>query len=241
MLELIADMVAYASHKNAFPNESVPQLYYFSRCTRNQLPNKPTDAMNAVTTAALEGSIPQWFSDLYMPSQGTFRMVELWNDIRDPDLSWDDPVKRVYFFHTMFGGFCSYAEAKASLRANVDDWANHTDNPWVDGGCESLRPGDAQVVAGDGALEVSWQAPLWTREPDADGYVVQWKGPGEDYHSSRQTRLNGLTSLTTTITGLTNGTQYTIRVAAVRSSDPGNFLNRRGQKRYTEVAGRPTT
>ena len=59
------------------------------------------------------------------------------------------------------------------------------------------------------------------RSDDRARAVVQWKAPGEDHHSSRQIVLSGLSSLSTTISGLINGTQYTIRIAAVDTSDPG--------------------
>ena len=81
---------------------------------------------------------------------------------------------------------------------------------------------------------------MWTQEPQLDGYVVQWKAPGEDYHSSRQIVLSGLSSLSTTISGLINVTQYTIRIAAVDTSDPGNFLHKNGHKRYVETTGQPS-
>ncbi len=56
---------------------------------------------------------------------------------------------------------------------------------------------------------------LWDAAPGAQSYNVLWKGPGEDYHSSRVT--TGITTTSTTITGLTAGTVYTVSVRAVRS------------------------
>ena len=46
-------------------------------------------------------------------------------------------------------------------------------------------PRDVTATAGNRILQVTWRKPLWTREPQANGYLVQWKGPGEDYHSGK--------------------------------------------------------
>ena len=73
----------------------------------------------------------------------------------------------------------------------------------------------AGVIPMDGALGVDWtQAESY---PGHSGGVVQWKGPGEEYDASREHEIpfsSGSDSYE--ITGLTNGTEYTVRVISTR-------------------------
>ena len=58
----------------------------------------------------------------------------------------------------------------------------------------------------------------WTAVEDADGYKVQWKSGEEDYDEARQAAITGADTLNYTITGLTAGTEYTVRVIATREN-----------------------
>ena len=79
-------------------------------------------------------------------------------------------------------------------------------------------PGISFVTPGNDQLTVNWFP------PDSDGgsavthYVVRWKGPGQDFDSSRQATP---TLRTYIITGLTNGDEYSVRVAAVNNVGQG--------------------
>ena len=64
-----------------------------------------------------------------------------------------------------------------------------------------------QVTLGVMQLEVSW-----TAGSDADGYRVQWRSGEEDYDESRQAVNTGGATTENTITGLTAGAEYTVRV-----------------------------
>ena len=70
-----------------------------------------------------------------------------------------------------------------------------------------------QVTAGAEQLEVSWPAVA-----DADGYRVQWKSGEQEYDESRNAVLTGGDAVSHTITGLTGGTGYTIRVLATKAN-----------------------
>ena len=59
-------------------------------------------------------------------------------------------------------------------------------------------------------VDVSWDAVT-----GADGYVVQWKSGTETFGTARQATVSSGT--THTIGGLTQGTEYTVRVAATKS------------------------
>ena len=68
-----------------------------------------------------------------------------------------------------------------------------------------IEPGNGQLVV------------QWTAVDNATGYEVQWKSGGQSYHSTRQAAVTPGTTTNATITGLTNGTAYTVRVRATRT------------------------
>ena len=51
-----------------------------------------------------------------------------------------------------------------------------------------------------------------------DAYVMQWKSGSESYGTARQALVTDLSDLSHTISRLTPGTKYTIRVAAVNQA-----------------------
>ena len=91
---------------------------------------------------------------------------------------------------------------------------------------------------GTGALDLSWEAPTsdligeingkgthGDGGSDITGYKVQWKSGSEDYDgsagSTRQAEITDPASRTHTITGLTDGVEYTVRVIAVNDVGDG--------------------
>ena len=79
---------------------------------------------------------------------------------------------------------------------------------------------DAPVIHSNaGTLLVSWEPPDDDGGSDVTGYRVQWKGPGQSYNETD--RLATPTSPSHQITGLDNGTQYTVRIAAVNDAGTG--------------------
>ena len=83
--------------------------------------------------------------------------------------------------------------------------------------------------SGDGTLRFVWGRPQNGGSVILD-YTVQWKGPGQNYDSSRQATP---TSGTYDITGLTNGDGYTARVRARNAVGSGEWSD--------EVEGTPST
>ena len=77
-----------------------------------------------------------------------------------------------------------------------------------------------ELVRGATSLRVSW-----TAITGANGYKVQWKLGDEDYDDeSRQAVVAGGDTVSYTITGLTDGTEYSVRVLATREgADDGPF------------------
>ncbi|MXW18572.1 MAG: hypothetical protein F4123_04665 [Gemmatimonadetes bacterium] len=76
------------------------------------------------------------------------------------------------------------------------------------------------VTAGDGGLGLTW-----TRPSLAFGYRVQWKSGGQTFSNAdtdnREDVLPEGDSTSHTITGLTNGTEYTVRVIATNAVADG--------------------
>ncbi len=77
----------------------------------------------------------------------------------------------------------------------------------------------------EGELSVSWSAPESDGGSEVTGYRVQWKSGTEAYDgseaSARQALVNDPAILSHTITGLTVGTAYTVRVLAVNAAGAG--------------------
>ena len=69
------------------------------------------------------------------------------------------------------------------------------------------------VTSGNAGLLVNW-----TAVANATGYKVQWKSGTESYNTgTRQATITSGSTTSHTITGLTNGTEYTVRVIATRT------------------------
>ena len=78
----------------------------------------------------------------------------------------------------------------------------------------------ATATGGPGRVTVNWG-----RSPDADGYKVQWKGPGENYDASRQIVITDGATETAVIPGpgrpsLAASTAYTVRVIPTKRLAP---------------------
>ena len=87
-------------------------------------------------------------------------------------------------------------------------------------GTPAAFPGPPRAVGAfsvDGGLLVVWDAP-WDGGSPITGYRVQWKGSGEDYNDSDRLATVGALSLSHEITGLANGSEYTVRVLAINNN-----------------------
>ena len=107
-------------------------------------------------------------------------------------------------------------DVQASLDSNFVDGVVEED--FKTGPVEPGRLTYLLLTAGDHRLVSFWDAPGDDGGSPVTGYVVQWKGPGQDYDSSRQATPTGFGY---TITGLTNGVEYSVRVVAVNAVGQG--------------------
>ena len=203
---------------------------FLDGCT--QVGRPPKDEALAVVASISDGEIPQWLLDTYSTdgTADTIDLDRLWSDVKALSGLRSEVA---YGLHTLFGRYCSDKEASDSHLTSAPVYKN----PWVQGGCETRRPRDlAAAAGGSGAISVSWTAPYYATTPTINAYVVQWKGSGEQYDSSRQALVTDLSSLSYTITGLISGEQYGVRVAAVNQADTADFVDDDGRTRAAETA-----
>ena len=104
-----------------------------------------------------------------------------------------------------------YTVRVIAVMANADDGAPSSEATGVPKASAPAQVTGVAVEPAVGELEVSW-----TAVPDADGYKVQWKSGAEAYDDSRQAAIMDGAKTDHAVTGLTPGTEYTIRVLATR-------------------------
>ena len=118
--------------------------------------------------------------------------------------------------HTITGlaGGTEYTVRVIATRANAPDGAASSEETGTPQHPAPGAPGGVTVTpAGPTGLEVSWNAVA-----GANGYKVQWKSGAQAYDASgRQATATGTSH---TITGLTAGTEYTVRVIATHMNAP---------------------
>ena len=83
-------------------------------------------------------------------------------------------------------------------------------------------PAKPTVKAGNTQLAVTWAAPA-DNGSKISGYKVQWKTSGQHYDNTRQKTVTGATANRTEVTGLTNSTAYTVRVAAFNAQGDSSW------------------
>ena len=80
-------------------------------------------------------------------------------------------------------------------------------------------PTGLSATAGNAQIALAWTAPASAGSSAITGYSVEYTPSG----GSAQTVATGSTSTSYTLTGLTNGTAYTARVAAVNAAGTGSY------------------
>ena len=125
-------------------------------------------------------------------------------------------------------GTCSSGVATASTSVSgLTPGRTHTFNAYKDDQCTGevlattpqflTKPGKAAGVAATAAataLGVSW-----TATTGASSYKIQWKSGSDDWDATNRQATS--TTASATISSLTNGTTYTVRVAAVNDTGDG--------------------
>ena len=101
-------------------------------------------------------------------------------------------------------------------------------------GNSPVAPGNVSLTPGDGQLAVSWDAPANpSSQPIRNTivqYRVQWKSGSQDWDSDNRQAVKELPpTLSHTITGLTNATEYEVRVRAISSVHDGAWSSAAAQ------------
>ena len=83
-------------------------------------------------------------------------------------------------------------------------------------------PGDLTVSVNDtGKLDLSWDAPEDDGGSAVTGYRVQWKESSDSWDTPANVSETTVTGTSHTVSGLTDGAEYTFRVVAVNSAGDG--------------------
>ncbi len=100
------------------------------------------------------------------------------------------------------------------------------------------QPTSVSGTFGDGQVSVSWTAPTSNGGNAITDYLVQWSSDS----GVSWTVFSDSTSVATsaTVTGLTNGTPYTFRVAAVNAAGPGSYSTASSAVTPKRIPGAPT-
>ena len=82
-------------------------------------------------------------------------------------------------------------------------------------------PVDLEISGQDGGqLKVSWGVPDSGGAPS--GYTVEWKESDDDWADANEVSRADVTGTSHVVSGLTDGTEYTVRVKATRGEDEGD-------------------
>ena len=208
--ELYADILMMLVHGGRSLIESV----YWAQCSSTS--DSLAEEALGVVGSAVAGETPSWFGTTYNNADNEPDLKRLWADVKAVS-----SVKRraviAFQLRDEFGGYCDNQKATDSAFGS-----GVTRNPWQDGGCVPEAPRDVVVSSiGGGKLTVSWVAPGGDGGSPIEGYKVQWKSGSEEYASSRQAVVTGLSNLSHTITGLTTDTEYTLQVLAYNHNGDG--------------------
>jgi hypothetical protein len=82
-----------------------------------------------------------------------------------------------------------------------------------------FAPTSLTATGGNAQVSLAWTAPSYNGGSAITGYTVEYTPSG----GSAQTVSTGSSSASYTLTGLTNGTAYTVRVAAVNAAGTGSY------------------
>lgn len=101
-------------------------------------------------------------------------------------------------------------------------------------------PTGVTATAGNGQATVSWTAPATTGGSGIIGYDVQYSSNSGGSWASASTSFHASAATTQVVTGLTNGTPYTFRVAAINALGTGAYSQPSAAVTPAAAPGAPT-
>ena len=221
--EVLADMLAYDII-------GYDELNYWQGCNddfRKGETDPLTEQTLSVVRSALSGQMPQWFADTYNDADGNPDLERLWADVRA--VEGKDPFGIIFHLRDEFGGYCDNGAVASDVTKVISYRGGDSPrvspdakirNPWRDGGCVPEAPSILSASGAGGDLALSWSQPDSDGGAPTEGYRVEWKSGSEDYDASRQAMV---TDLSHSISGVTDGVAYTLRVTALNAFGDGAY------------------
>ena len=192
---------------------------YFPPCSRTG--DTPSATTLTMINSVLAKTIPAWFDTTYEDDTVSYDtstddkydkqydLEKVWTDVKGVG-SWKHAA--AVALGNAFGGYCDRARATEALFGRAP-----TRNPWRAGGCVPQAPA-AVALAADG--RVTWEKPPYDGGEDITSYLVEWKGPDEEYDDSRSARITTV-SATLAYQTTSTGPGSSVRVSAENYNNIG--------------------
>jgi hypothetical protein len=100
------------------------------------------------------------------------------------------------------------------------------------------QPTGIQGTGGNGQVSLTWIAPLNNGGKDITNYIIQYLSDGDTWKDFIINPVS--TSTSKTVIGLTNGTNYIFKVAAINEKGTGTYSNISGQITPSTTPGQPS-
>ena len=192
-------------------------------------PRGPRDIGTVTLSSTTPGVIEASWEE---PDEEPANYRIMWAKVGEPYLTWTDssgnafPTGTTQTITGLEEGVQYKAKARASYDGTAGDWsaevtitvASSTTNTATVPGAPT---GLSVSPDGTGSLAASWQAPASNGGSNLTGYTVQWKESTGSWDSSSDVSEATTAGTAHTITGLTDGTSYAVRVLATNGIGDG--------------------
>ena len=194
-------------------------------------PRGPRDIGRITLTSGTPGVIEASWEE---PDEAPANYRIMWAKVGEPYLTWTDssgnafPTGTAQTITSLEEGETYKAKARASYDGTAGDWSGEATVTVASSASNqptATVPGAPTGLSvspdGSGALAVSWQAPASNGGSNLTGYTVQWKEASGSWDTPSDVTEATSTGTSHTITGLTDGTPYAIRVLATNDVGDG--------------------
>ena len=200
-------------------------------------PLGPRDIGRIILTRTTPGTIEaSWVA----PSEAPANYRISWAKVGDPYLTWSDSTGNAFPTdpaHTITGleeGEAYKVKVRASYSGTSGDWSGDVTITIAEVVTNTIAEVVTNTIAvpgtpvnigvspgSSGTLDISWQAPAFDGGSSITGYTIQWKAASGDWTVPSDVSEAATTGTSHTITGLTEGTTYAVRVFATNSIGDG--------------------
>ena len=208
-------------------------------------PLGPSDIGRITMTSIQPGTIEaSWVA----PSEAPANYRISWAKVGDPYLTWTNstgnafPTDPSHAITGLEAGETYNVKVRASYSGTAGDWSGDVTITIAEAATDTIAEAATDTIAeaatdtiavpgtpvnigvspgSSGTLDVSWQAPAFDGGSSITGYTVQWKAASGDWTVPSDVSEAATTGTSHTITGLTDGTTYAVRVFATNSIGDG--------------------